>query len=730
MARKIFVLALIFCCGAFAPVAHADIATSTSSDMQRSSRHHFVSPSDLSGIIAKTPFHLRVLRLKVGANGVCANGFSQFALTPQGLTPAQIRMAYNLPSSGGAGTIALVEAYDNPNAESDLGAFDTQFGLASCTTGNGCFEKHKISNSLSTDQGWTLESDLDVQWAHAVAPGAKILLVEARSASLSDLLDAVDYARDRSDVVAVSLSWGAAEFSGEDAYDSHFVSPYGAGFFVASGDSGAGVEWPAASVNVTSVGGTTLTLASSTVSSEVAWSGSGGGISAYESAPGFQSTYGIPSAGGFRGVPDVAYAADPTSGFSIYDSAGYAGNSGWLVVGGTSAGAPQWAAIHALGHYATASSTPKYVADFRDITTGTNGTCGTVCTAQIGYDFVTGLGSPLVTNFSLPITYASVIGATGATDVSIDTTSATGGTGAWTNVSGPSVIENASGQVAAGTHTLTLPAGWEFNTAHPISVAVSGGTTLSVASTTITPSATSFSFSVTATSTTGTSTIAFSGIQVRPTGTTTPSFGTMTETGAAIAGIDSGTSFGSFSTDPGHAVSVGVEASGGGGTGVAPAQSLASGNQLKVYAITRDQFGNFITNASTTWSLISQTGGVATTDLATSTDGTNATLTGGRIGSAIIHAFTSGLTSVNSGIISITMGTTTSITLSPLATTTLANTPVTFTVQGADAIGNTSDVTASTTFAIDAGAGGSFAGSTYTPQNAGAWTVTATDGSA
>lgn len=326
------------------------------------------------------------------------------AKTPTGLTPAQMRAAYNLPTSGGHGTVAVVIAFDHPAAEKDLNVFSRQFGLPPCTVKNGCFERHKMSAAIKTNASWSLEAALDTQWAHAIAPDAKILLVEAPSGKGADLLSAVDYARRRQDVVAVSMSWGGAEFAGEADLDGHFTSDRGVTFFASSGDDGTGVSWPAASMNVVGVGGTTLTFTKSgSFYRETAWSGSGGGVSAYEPQPAYQVAYNIKKAKGMRAVPDVSFNADPQSGNAVYSSA--KGKGGWYVLGGTSAGAPQWAAIKALGltagndnfyaDKASAGST-RY---FRDILSGTNGDCGYFCTARRHYDYVTGLGSPLGTTF-------------------------------------------------------------------------------------------------------------------------------------------------------------------------------------------------------------------------------------------------------------------------------------------------------------------------------------------
>lgn len=336
--------------------------------------------------------------------------------SPAGVTPLEIKHIYNLPLTGGASsTIALIEAYDSPTIESDLGVFDATYGLPSCTVKNGCLEKHAMATGIASNSGWALETALDVEWAHAIAPQAKILLIEAKTQSGANLLAAVDYAASRSDVTAASMSWGGPEFSEETSLDGHFVSKSGAVFFASSGDRGAGASWPAASPDVVGVGGTSLELfKSGSLIAESAWSGSGGGISAYEPEPDYQRAYNIPNAGGHRAIPDVAYNADPASGYAVYKSgtAASAGASskggskgGWYTVGGTSAGAPQWAAIYALGLSATlknlykdksSSNTLQY---FRDITSGANGTCKYYCDARARYDYVTGLGAPLTVHF-------------------------------------------------------------------------------------------------------------------------------------------------------------------------------------------------------------------------------------------------------------------------------------------------------------------------------------------
>ncbi|MDE1764303.1 MAG: hypothetical protein KGH88_08680 [Thaumarchaeota archaeon] len=308
-------------------------------------------------------------------------------------------------------TIAIVDAYNDPNIASDLQTFDTQFGLPSCPAGS-CLVKLEPQGNTKTNSGWVLETSLDVEWAHAVAPGAKIVLVEAANSYLNNLLSAVDAGVGQG-AKQLSMSWGGSEFSSESSYDYHFNSKT-TSFFASSGDSGSGVEYPAASPFVVSVGGTTLNVDSSgNYIGETAWSGSGGGVSAYEPRPTYQNNF---NPYGERAIPDVAYDADPNTGVAVYDSVTYNGQSGWFEVGGTSAGAPQWSAISAIANsgnanlasasfgistalYGAASGaesnpqTTPYISNYHDVTTGSNGACGSVCNAGSGYDEVTGLGS-------------------------------------------------------------------------------------------------------------------------------------------------------------------------------------------------------------------------------------------------------------------------------------------------------------------------------------------------
>jgi subtilase family serine protease len=408
------------------------------------------------------------------------------APSPSALTPSRLAAAYSfsLASTSGSGmTIAIVDAYNDPNIAADLAKFSSQYNLpaANLTVEN---QLGQTTGLPQTDAGWSLEIALDVEWAHAAAPGAKIILVEANSASISDLMTAVQTAARQANVV--SMSWGSSEFRGETAYDTaaYFANP-NVTFIAASGDNGgaAGAEWPAVSPYVLSVGGTTLSLSSAgTTLSETAWNGSGsrfagysgstGGASLYEPAPSYQVSA-LGSGVTRRETPDVASDANPSTGLSVYDSVAGNGVTGWFQVGGTSAGAPVWAGIIAAGDqartaagqsvlsstqtlsllYGIARST-SYTADFHDITSGANFTAA----AKTGYDMVTGLGSPvaskLIAAASTTATTASVAKATAVT-----TTAATTST---THVtSHAQVLIAATPTTTAGTTTvaISVPAG-------------------------------------------------------------------------------------------------------------------------------------------------------------------------------------------------------------------------------------------------------------------------------
>ena len=323
------------------------------------------------------------------------------ALAPPstGYGPALISAAYgfNKISSTGDGrgqTIAVVVAYGSPNIQNDLNSFCSAYGIPTTTV-----SIYYPQGKPSVNVGWAQEATLDVQWAHAMAPGAKIALVVAKDATIGSLLTAVNYAASTVKAGIVSMSWGAGEFSTEKNYDSNFAKS-GVSYVAASGDVGGVIDWPAVSANVTAVGGTSLAYdsVSGTVTSETAWSGGGGGTSKYVQIPSYQVGFNVNSG---RGNPDLSYVADPYTGVSVYFTDPSTKASGWYVFGGTSVGAPQVSALLArrasLGNAGTTQFNAKaygaaktsYATYFRDINAGSNG-----YPTVVGYDLATGLGSP------------------------------------------------------------------------------------------------------------------------------------------------------------------------------------------------------------------------------------------------------------------------------------------------------------------------------------------------
>jgi hypothetical protein len=318
--------------------------------------------------------------------------------TPSGLGPANLQNAYKLSTAGGASaTVAIVDAFDDPNAESDLATYRSQFGLPACTTANGCFRKVNQNGAASplppSDAGWAGEISLDVDMVSAVCPNCHILLIEATSNSDANLYAAVDRAVTMG-AKYVSNSWGGPEYSGQTTDDTHFNHP-GVAITVSSGDNGNGAEYPAASRFVTAVGGTSLRTASNARGwSETAWSGAGSGCSAFDAKPTWQT---VTTNCSRRAEADVSAVADPATGVAVYQTFGA---SGWAVYGGTSASAPIIASVYALAGTPGAADYPAaypyaHAGNLFDVTSGNNGSCGAPqCTAGTGWDGPTGLGSP------------------------------------------------------------------------------------------------------------------------------------------------------------------------------------------------------------------------------------------------------------------------------------------------------------------------------------------------
>ena len=394
--------------------------------------------------------------------------------TPVGPTPNQIRGAYGLGTyvsgvltnpitfsgiqgDGSGQTIAIIDAYDDPNALNDLNAFSTYFGLPTFGGTNGpTFQKLNQKGhatlpptdplgkwSVTGNNSWEMEESLDIEWAHVMAPMANIILFEASDAG-SGLYTAVQTARTTAGVVAISMSWSGSEYAGETADDTtYFSTPSGhvggdgllggITFLASTGDSGAydavntstiTPQYPACSPNVVAVGGTSLTVnADNSYGSETSWGngtssgalgGGGGGISAYEAQPSYQN--GVVSAYSTtaRTYPDVSADADPSTGVPIYDSWDFGTSTPWVpgTLGGTSLACPLWAgmiaiadqgrAIAGLGSLDGAHQTlpelyQAYKAtptEFHDITSGSS-IAGPTYAPATGYDLATGLGSPV-----------------------------------------------------------------------------------------------------------------------------------------------------------------------------------------------------------------------------------------------------------------------------------------------------------------------------------------------
>jgi subtilase family serine protease len=366
-------------------------------------------------------------------------------------SPAQIRAAYGLPALPSAGvtltstqaaqlgagqTIYLIDAMTDPNIASELAAFNQKFGLPTCSTQtiaanatlplaaastDGCVfsivtstaNGAMTSNQPAYDSGWATEIALDVEWSHATAPLARIILINTPDASTNSFLGAIRLANSMG-AGSVSMSFGSTEGSWTASADSVFNGA-NMTYLASVGDSGASVQWPAVSPNVLAVGGTTLTYSGAGTRSEVTWSDTGGGISLYTSTPSYQSNA-VPGLGtvGHRSVSDVAFNADPSTGQYVAILAPGSSTVSWGSVGGTSLGTPQWAGIiavanasralsgkpglgdpHAILYGQIAAVPGSYASVFADITKGSDGGCST-CSARVGYDQVTGLGTPNV----------------------------------------------------------------------------------------------------------------------------------------------------------------------------------------------------------------------------------------------------------------------------------------------------------------------------------------------
>jgi subtilase family serine protease len=342
------------------------------------------------------------------AHGMQVTCFARYrtiaANRPSGpsLTPRDIAAAYRLPPRWlGKGTVAIVDAQDDPHAESDLAVYRARFGLPPCTTRNGCFAKvnqHGNTKPLPPrDPGWGVEISLDLDAVSAACPGCHILLVEGNSPTVHDLGVAENTAvRLGADVV--SNSYGLDEFNGMQAVGHRFYDHPGVPIIASSGDYGFGIpQFPAVMRTTIAVGGTSLQRANNTRGyTEHVWDGASSGCSGYVAKPAWQTDPHCPT----RMVADVSAVADPRSGFLVYDTFGLGGHNGYVHVGGTSLSAPLIAGMVARAGHLRLLTSARYIYRhsmyLHDVRGGSNGYCGDdyLCTGKRGYDGPTGIGSP------------------------------------------------------------------------------------------------------------------------------------------------------------------------------------------------------------------------------------------------------------------------------------------------------------------------------------------------
>lgn len=353
------------------------------------------SPSIMSCLV--------LVRTDVRSQPASHFGFAQ--PVGDGYGPADLQSAYNLPSStAGAGeTVALVDAFDDPTAVSDLATYRSAWGLPACNTvtGAGCLTKYNQKGATSPlpaasgDTGWATEESLDVDMVSAICPLCRIDLMEASQPTVTDLGTAVDSAV-RLGALYVSNSYGGGQSSKDPTYDTDYYQHAGVAVVASAGDYGYGVSYPSASQYVTSVGGTSLTQASGTRGwTETVWSGTGSGCAwKYEAKPSWQ----VHSGCTHRIANDVAAVADPNTGVAIYDTYD---QGGWVEVGGTSVSSPIIASVFALAGTPAAGTYPSsypyaHTKQLYDVTSGSNGSCSKafLCNGEKGYDGPTGWGTP------------------------------------------------------------------------------------------------------------------------------------------------------------------------------------------------------------------------------------------------------------------------------------------------------------------------------------------------
>ncbi len=352
-----------------------------------------------------------------GSKTDVAFGPSPFQGSIPGYHPADIREAYSIDGGLGSGIIAIVDAFDLPTKLNDFNVFSSTFGLpvetsTDVTNPNNTVFQVVYQNNVQppTDAGWGGEIALDIEWAHSMAPNAKIMLFEAQDNSLTNLFAMLQQAAGTLGVREVSNSWGSDEFPGEGAMFEPFLQSASAVIFSSSGDVGGVQSYPATSPSVVGVGGTSLNFSSGIVIGETAWNGSGGGPSSFFTRPSYQDPV-TSFVGIHRGCPDISAVADPNTGVAVYDTTG---EGGWIVVGGTSLACPVTAAIaNGRGQFSAGTaaelnriySSQYQTKFFRDIVSGTAGSFS----ANVGWDFITGCGVPIGKYIvEVPVNFAPV----------------------------------------------------------------------------------------------------------------------------------------------------------------------------------------------------------------------------------------------------------------------------------------------------------------------------------
>jgi len=405
--------------GGVAQASAATASTTASTHTAASSAASSAAKHDYKSVCANAVvghMHCDALERTNVARHVQAHGVHAAASSSvSGYGPSDLQSAYNLASAaaadGSGETVAVVDAYNDPDANSDLSTYRSEYGLPACTEANGCFtvvsqtgSTTKLPKNAPTSDDWTGEESLDVDMVSAICPLCNIDLVEANSDSDANLGKAVNEAVALG-ATYISNSYGGSESSSETSEDSEYYDHPGTVITASAGDSSYGVEYPAASPYVTAVGGTSLSEDSSSTRGwdESVWDtssteGTGSGCSAYESQPSWQTALGLSGCSN-RIVADVSAVADPNTGVAVYDTAN--SNGGWNVYGGTSAASPIIAATYALAGTPGSSDNPAAYpyndpSALYDVTSGATSTCDPsyLCTAEVGYDGPTGLGTP------------------------------------------------------------------------------------------------------------------------------------------------------------------------------------------------------------------------------------------------------------------------------------------------------------------------------------------------